>query len=93
MPYPTFGDPAYHPDNANNPYGYQVNDESQGLVYFNAPESNSTMVSDSVEMTRRLKMFVPASSVKKGRTPINDLMSLKQAQEENNKGDYKAKFQ
>lgn len=91
--YPYFGDPQYFPDNLNNPYGYQYRDASQGLVYFNAPESNSTMVSDSVEMTKRLKQFVPKSSVMKGRTPSRDLMTGAQLLEEDNIGDnYKSIF-
>ena len=61
---PIFSSPDENPDNLNNPYGNNVVDSSRGEVYFNGPNSNSTMVSDSVEMTKRLKAFVPKSSVK-----------------------------
>lgn len=93
-PFPTFGNPEDHPDNLRNPYGYQVQDESQGLAYFNAPESNSTMVSDSVVMTKRLKAFVPVSSVKEGRSPKKTLMTADELAQENAKGgDYEASYQ
>lgn len=92
--YPYYGDPQYFPDSLNNPYGYQYQDASQGLTYFNTPESNSTMVSDSVVMTKRLKQFVQSSSVKKGRTPSRDLMTRAQLDEEDNVGsNYKSIFQ
>lgn len=91
--YPFMGDPDYNPNNLANPYDWNVVDSSRGEVYFNAPASNSTMVSDSVEMTKRLKAFVPMSSVKQGRTPQNNL-GYSQSPEENNIGaNYKAKFQ
>lgn len=93
-PFPTYGDPQQHPDNLGNPYGYQVQDESQGLTYYNSVDPNSTMVSDSVQMTERLKMFVPSSSVKKGRAPGETLMSAEMLNEEENRGNnYKSKFQ
>jgi hypothetical protein len=91
--YPLFGDPDFYPDNQNNPYEWNSVDSSRGETYFNAPESNSTMVSDSVEMTKRLKAFVPMSSVKKGRFPQNYL-GYGQNTEEWNEGDnYEAKYQ
>lgn len=91
--YPYFGDPQYWPDNLNNPYGYQYQDTSEGLTYFQSPNSNSTMVSDSVVMTKRLKQFVPKASVMKGRTPSRDLMTREQLDEEDNRGDnYKSTF-
>lgn len=91
--YPLTGDPQYWPDNLNNPYGYQYQDASEGLTYFNAPESNSTMVSDSVVMTKRLKQFVQKASVKEGRVPRRDLMTPAQLGEEDNQGaDYKSIF-
>lgn len=91
--YPYFGDPQYFPDNLNNPYGFQYQDASEGLTYFNAPESNSTMVSDSVVMTKRLKQFVQRASVKEGQTPQRDLMTRAQLNEENAIGeDYKSIF-
>lgn len=87
------GDPDYNPNNLANPYGWNVVDSSRGEVYFNAPASNSTMVSDSVEMTKRLKAFVPASSVKQGRWPQNNL-GYSGSPEEWNKGEnYKATYQ
>jgi len=92
-PYSYFGDPNEFPDNLSNPYNYQYRDASQGLTYFNAPNANSTMVSDSVEMTKRLKRFVPASSVMKGRTPEQDLMTGSMKEEEDNVDqDYKSMF-
>lgn len=51
------------------------------------------MVSDSVEMTKRLKAFVPASSVKEGRTPQNNLGYANSAEEVNVGANYKAKYQ
>ena len=92
--YPMFGDPNYNPNNLQNPYDWNVVDSSRGNTYFNAPASNSTMVSDSVEMTKRLKAFVPMSSVKQGRAPGESLMTQEMKQEENNIGaDYKPRFQ
>lgn len=91
--YPTYGDPNGNPDNLTNPYGWNVVDSSRGEVYFNAPGSNSTMSSDSVEMTKRLKAFVPMSSVKEGRTPLNNLGYAQSPEEVNMGADYKAKFQ
>lgn len=85
------GDPNYNPDNLANPYNWNVNDYSRGLAEWNAPSSNSTMVSDSVEMTRRLRAFVPDASVQKGRTPQNNLGYAK-SQEEVNRGDYKSSY-
>lgn len=90
---PPFTDPDDNPNNLANPYGWNVVDSSRGEVYFNAPAGNSTMVSDSVEMTKRLKAFVPMSSVKEGRTPQNNL-GYSGSPEENNIGaNYKAKYQ
>ena len=92
--YPMFGDPNYNPNNLANPYDWNIVDSSRGETYFNAPAANSTMVSDSVEMTKRLKAFVPMSSVKQGRTPQEDLMTRAMKQEENNIGaDYKPRYQ
>lgn len=88
---PLYSDPNDNPNNLANPYDWNVVDSSRGETYFNAPNSNSTMVSDSVEMTKRLHAFVPASSVQKGRTPSNDL-GYAQSAEEYNKGDYKTKY-
>lgn len=91
--FPLSGDPNDYPNNLANPYGWNSVDSSRGETYFNAPSSNSTMVSDSVEMTKRLKAFVPMSSVKEGRTPQNNL-GYANSPEEMNKGDnYKAKYQ
>jgi hypothetical protein len=93
-PYSYFGDPNAFPDNLGNPYNYQYQDASQGLTYFNAPSANSTMVSDSVIMTERLKKFVPESSVMRGRTPEEDLMTREMKDEEDNVGkNYTSKFQ
>lgn len=92
--YPLFEDPDYYPNNLETPYTWNSVDSSRGFAYFNAPESNSTMVSDSVEMTKRLKAFVPASSVKEGRAPGATLMTRDMRAEENNSGsNYKAKYQ
>lgn len=91
---PLYTDPNMNPDNMANPYGWNQTDASRGYTYFNSPNSNSTMVSDSVEMTKRLKAFVPMSSVKQGRSPQEDLMTREMKLEENNIGsDYKPKFQ
>lgn len=90
---PPFTDPDDNPNNLANPYGWNVVDSSRGEAYFNAPASNSTMVSDSVEMTKRLKAFVPASSVKQGRTPQNNLGYSGSAEEVNIGANYKAKYQ
>lgn len=86
-------DPNTNFDNLRNPYGNDVVDSSRGETYYSTPQSNSTMVSDSVEMTKRLKAFVPASSVKEGRTPYNNLGYSQSAEEDNIGADYKAKFQ
>lgn len=96
--YPLFGDkntgsPEFNPDNLANPYGWNVVDSSRGEAYFNAPASNSTMVSDSVEMTKRLIAFVPKSSVKEGRAPQNNLGYSGSAEEINAGANYKSKFQ
>lgn len=91
--FPLAGDPNYNPDNLANPYDWNVNDSSRGETYFNAPASNSTMVSDSVEMTKRLKAFVPKSSVKEGRIPQNNLGYANSAEEVNRGADYKSRFQ
>jgi hypothetical protein len=64
-----------HPDNINNPYGYQVGDEDMGMTSYYAPQSNSTMTSDCIEMVKRLKRFVPESNVQKGRKPTNNIGS------------------
>lgn len=90
---PLFSDPNLNPDGLTNPYDWNVVDSSRGETYFNAPASNSTMSSDSVEMTKRLKAFVPMSSVKQGRTPQNNLGYAKSAEEISQGADYKAKFQ
>lgn len=90
---PLFEDPNFNPNNLENPYGWNVVDSSRGETYFNGPASNSTMVSDSVEMTKRLKAFVPASSVQKGRTPLNNLGYSGSAEEVNQGANYKSKFQ
>lgn len=90
---PLYSDPSDNPNNLANPYDWNVVDSSRGEVYFNAPASNSTMVSDSVEMTKRLKAFVPMSSVKEGRTPQNNLGYSKSAEEWSEGANYKAKFQ
>ena len=93
-PFPVFGDPDMHPDTFRDPYGYQVNSESMGEAYFNAPEANSTMVSDNIIMTQQLKKFVPKSSVKEGRVPMRSLMTPDQLAEENNRGrHYKSSYQ
>lgn len=92
-PVPLESDPNYNPNNLANPYDWNVVDSSRGETYWNAPASNSTMVSDSVEMTKRLKAFVLASSVKEGRTPQNNLGYAKSAEEVNVGANYKPKFQ
>lgn len=84
----------YRPDNLNNPYGGQVPNLEQGFTYFLAPQSNSTMVSDSVIMTQRLKQFVPKSSVKSGRKPNVPYVEGVDFDEERNMGShYKSIFQ
>ncbi len=90
--YPTYGDPNFNPDNLTNPYGNNIVDSSRGETYFNAPASNSTMVSDCVEMTKRLHAFVPQSSVKEGRTPQNNLGYANSAEEINIGANYKSKY-
>lgn len=91
--YPLFGDPNKYPNNLANPYDWNVVDSSRGETYFNAPDANSTMVSDSVEMTKRLKAFVPMSSVKQGRTPTGNNNGYNNSPENVNVGNYKATFQ
>lgn len=95
--YPVFGDestgdPNFNPNNIANPYGWNVDDQSRGLTYWNEPSANSTMVSDSIEMTKRLKAFVPSSSVQQGRKPSNNL-GYANSEENENEGNYKSKFQ
>lgn len=86
--------PNQHPDNLNNPYGGQEPNLEKGFTYFPAPQSNSTMVSDSVIMTQRLKAFVPQSSVRGGRKPIVPQVNGVDFREEDNQGsNYKSKFQ
>lgn len=84
--FPTYGDPNFNPDNINNPYTWNVNDSSRGETY------NSTMVSDNVEMVKRLHAFVPMSSVKEGRTPQNNLGYANSAEEVNIGANYKSKY-
>ena len=92
--FPVFGDPNYNPDNLTGPYTSNTVDSSRGETYFNAPASNSTMVSDSVEMTKRLKAFVPASSVKEGREPSGNNLGYENSPENWNRGsDYKSMYQ
>ena len=92
--YPLFGDPNGNPNNLQNPYGWNMVDSSRGETYFNAPSSNSTMVSDSIEMTKRLKAFIPMSSVKEGRQPTGNDLGYENSSENINKGsNYKAKYQ
>lgn len=97
--YPVFGgpengDPNYNPNNLANPYDWNVVDSSRGEAYFNAPASNSTMVSDNMEMARRLKAFVPRSSVKQGNIPINNSLGYEKSEENWDKeADYKSKYQ
>lgn len=84
----------YHPDNLNNPYGGQEPNLEKGFTYFHAPQSNSTMVSDVVIMTKRLKQFVPQSSVKGGAKPVVPAVEGVNFSEENNVGsNYKSIFQ
>ena len=72
-----------------NPYEDKKEDTSDGKIRFKAPESDSTMVSENVEMTKRLKAFVPKISVLSGR--INTGASEKEkAQTSEN---YKSKYQ
>lgn len=97
--YPAFGtrengNPDYNPDNLKVPYEWNVVDSSRGEAYFNAPAANSTMVSDSVEMTKRLKAFIPRSSVKEGRQPTGNNLGYENSPEEWNKGaNYKSIYQ
>lgn len=90
--YPAYGDPNFNPDNITNPYGNNIVDSSRGETYFNAPASNSTMVSDSVEMTKRLRAFVPPSSVQKGRQPTGNDLGYENSPELNNEGNYKSTY-
>lgn len=91
--FPLFGDPNLNPNNLDNPYGNNIDNSSRGETYFNAPASNSTMLSDNIEMVKRLKAFVPMSSVKQGRTPQNNLGYANSTEEVNQGDNYKAKFQ
>lgn len=90
---PYYEDPNYNPNNLANPYDWNVVDSSRGETYFNAPAANSTMVSDSVEMTKRLRAFVPRSSVKEGRQPLGNNLGYENSPENENKGNYKSTFQ
>lgn len=91
--FPTFGDPNYNPNNLANPYDWNVVDSSRGEAYFNAPASNSTMVSDNIEMVKRLKAFVPKVSMKEGRWGKNDLGYSGSAEEWNRGENYKSIYQ
>lgn len=87
-------DPQFPPDNVNNPYNGQVPNQEEGRTYFPAPQSNSTMVSDSVIMTERLKRFVSKSSVREGQKPTVPMVEGVAWSEEDNMGsNYKSKFQ
>lgn len=89
-----FQNPQFPPDNVNSPYTGQVPNQEEGRTYFPAPQSNSTMVSDSVIMTQRLKTFVPKSSVKAGLQPTVSPVEGVDWSEENNQGsNYKSIFQ
>lgn len=90
--FPLAGDPNYYPNNLAEPYDWNSVDSSRGETYFNAPASNSTMVSDNIEMVKRLHAFVPASSVKEGRTPQNNLGYANSAEEINQGANYKSKY-
>lgn len=86
--------PNNHPDNVNSPYSFQEPNLEKGRTYFGAPQSNSTMVSDSVIMTQRLKAFVPKASVKVGRKPVvPEVNGVDFAEEENRGQNYKSIFQ
>ena len=90
---PLFSDPDENPNNLANPYSWNVVDSSRGYAYFNAPASNSTMVSDVVEMTKRLKAYVPASSVREGRQPTNNNGYANSVENYDEGANYKAKYQ
>lgn len=89
-----WNNPQFPPDNVSSPYEGQVPNQEEGRTYFPAPQSNSTMVSDSVIMTKRLKAFVPQSSVKGGAKPVVPEVDGVEFSEERNIGNnYKSIFQ
>lgn len=92
--FPMFGDPNDNPNNLQNPYEKNIVDSSRGETYFNAPAANSTMSSDNIEMVKRMRLFVPKSSVKEGRQPTGNHLGYEDSEMLENKGSsYKSTYQ
>lgn len=86
------GNPDYLTQNEANPYDAQVTSSTRGEPYTTDLAGRSTLVSDNMEMTRRLKAFVPRSSAKGGREPAKFGEGANK-EEENEGSSYKSKFQ
>ncbi len=86
--------PEFPPDNVRSPYDGQVPNQEEGRTYFPAPQSNSTMVSDSVIMTERLKRFMPRINSQVGKANPPSVVTGVAWEEEDNVGNnYKSLFQ
>ena len=93
MEYPILGKPDYNVENKDNPYGGNQDGSQRGEPYTSNLVGQSTMVSDSVEMTKRMKRWVPRTSMKEGREPQVLQTPGEVAQEVDGGGDYKSKYQ
>lgn len=91
--FPPFGDPNYNPLNVVNPYGNNLIDSSRGMQTFQGPQSNSTMVSDNIEMVKRLRAYVPRASMKEGRVPTGNHLGYEDSPMLDNVGNYKSSYQ
>jgi hypothetical protein len=92
MDYLIHGNPDYSLSNENNPYDKTDTSSSRGEPYITDLAGRSTMVSDNMVMTKRLKAFVPRSSVKQGDMP-SAWGEGASPEEDNISDNYKPKFQ
>lgn len=91
--FPPFGDPNYNPNNLVNPYGNDMGNSSGGAQTFQGPQTNSTMLSDNIEMVKRLRAYVPRASMKEGRIPTGNHLGYEDSPELDNVGNYKSSYQ
>ncbi len=90
--YPMLGNPEYELQNEGNPYEANQKHSQQGQPYTSNLAGKSTLVSDNMEMAKRLKAFVPRSSVKQGDTPAR-FGEGASSQENDQASNYKSKYQ
>lgn len=87
------GNPEYRVDNEGNPYSAEDTSISRGEPYTTDLAGRSTMVSNSVEMTKRLKAYVPKMSAKEGYASLPTQGYDTSSEEENRGSNYEAKYQ